>query len=96
MVTTFSLLLRSFGLNGYTELIMQREELKASLVSNLFWINLGIGTILTLVFAGSGQPLALFYHNSDVVQSDAGHVADDWDWLLGLHSYWAVAAGHAF
>lgn len=27
MVTTFSLLLRSFGLNGFTELIMQREEL---------------------------------------------------------------------
>ena len=72
MVTTFSLLLRSFGLNGFTELIMQREELTESLVSNLFWINLGIGTILTLVFAGSGRPLALFYHNSDVVRVTQG------------------------
>ena len=27
MVTTFSLLFRSFGLNGFTELIIQREEL---------------------------------------------------------------------
>jgi len=42
MVTTFSLLLRSFGLAGFTELIMQREELTDSLASNLFWINLGI------------------------------------------------------
>ena len=44
MVTTFNLLFRSFGLNGFTELIMQREELTDSLASNLFWINLGIGT----------------------------------------------------
>jgi O-antigen/teichoic acid export membrane protein len=68
MVTTFSLLFRSFGLNGFTELIMQREEITDSLASNLFWINLGIGTLLTLAFASSGRLLALFYHNSAVVQ----------------------------
>jgi O-antigen/teichoic acid export membrane protein len=72
MVTTFSLLLRSFGLNGFTELIMQREELTDSLASNLFWINLGVGTILTLAFAGSGSLLALFYHNSAVVRVSQG------------------------
>jgi len=68
MVTTFSLLFRSFGLNGFTELIMQREELSHSLASNLFWIELGIGTILTLAFAGSSPLLAVFYHNSAVAQ----------------------------
>ena len=52
MVTTVNLLFRSFGLNGFTELIMQREELSEALASNLFWINLGIGTLLTFVFAG--------------------------------------------
>jgi O-antigen/teichoic acid export membrane protein len=72
MVTTFSLLLRSFGGNGFTELIMQREEVTDSLASNLFWINLGIGAILTLAFAGSGALLALFYHNSAVVQVTRG------------------------
>ncbi len=72
MVTTFSLLLRSFGLNGFTEFIMQSEELTDSLTSNLFWINVGIGTILTLVFASSGPLLALFYHNSDVIQVTRG------------------------
>ena len=72
MVTTFSFLVRSFGLNGFTELILQHEELSDSLVSNFFWINLGIGTIFTLAFAGSGPLLALFYHNSAVAPVTAG------------------------
>ena len=36
MVTTFSLLFYSVGLNGFTEAILQREELHDSLASNLF------------------------------------------------------------
>jgi O-antigen/teichoic acid export membrane protein len=72
MVTTFSLLFRSFGMNGFMELIMQREELTDALTSNLFWVELGIGTILTLAFAGSGHLLALFYHNPAVAPVAAG------------------------
>jgi O-antigen/teichoic acid export membrane protein len=72
MVTTFSLLFRSFGLNGFTELIMQREEISHSLASNLFWINLGIAAILTLGFAGAGPLLALFYHNPAVARVTEG------------------------
>jgi len=72
MVTTFSLLLRSFGLSGFTELIMQRDEMTDSLASNLFWINLGIGAILTLAFASSGRLLAYFFHNPDVVRVTQG------------------------
>src|SRR5206468_5184843 len=55
MVTTFSLLFRSFGLNGFAELIMQCDEITDSLASNLFWINLGIGAVLTIGFASSGS-----------------------------------------
>jgi O-antigen/teichoic acid export membrane protein len=79
MVTTFSLLLRSFGLNGFTELITQREELTHKLASNLFWIDLGIGTILTLGFAGSGPLLAAFYHNAAV-----GHITLAMSLTIGL------------
>jgi O-antigen/teichoic acid export membrane protein len=68
MVTTFSLLFRSFGLNGFTELIMQCEDLTHSLASNLFWIELAIGTALTLAFAGSGPLLAHFYHDPAVAK----------------------------
>lgn len=72
MVTTFSLLFRSFGLNGFTELILQHEDLTHSLASNLFWIELGLGTILTLAFASSGPLLSLFYRNSAVAQVTEG------------------------
>ncbi|MFZ1975897.1 MAG: lipopolysaccharide biosynthesis protein [Candidatus Acidiferrales bacterium] len=72
MVTTFSLLFRSFGMNGFMELMMQREELSHSLASNLFWIELGIGAFLTLAFAGSGPLLALFYHDPIVARVAQG------------------------
>ncbi|MFY9937830.1 MAG: oligosaccharide flippase family protein, partial [Silvibacterium sp.] len=72
MVTTFSLLFRSFGQNGFTELIMQREEMTHSLASNLFWIELWMGAVLTVAFASSGRLLALFYHNPAVTQVAEG------------------------
>src|SRR5437899_12011291 len=51
MVTTFSLLLVNFGLNGFTEAVLQREEISHFLSSNLFWINLAGGLLLTLGLA---------------------------------------------
>src|SRR5277367_3434608 len=72
MVTTVGYLFRSFGQNGFSELIVQREELTDSLASNLFWIELGIGTILALVFAATGVPLARFFHNANVSSAVVG------------------------
>jgi PST family polysaccharide transporter len=63
MVTTFSLLVSSFGLNGFTEVILQREEVSHFLASNLFWINLGAGVFLTIAFAATGPLMAHFYHD---------------------------------
>ena len=64
MVTTFSLLFCSFGLNGFTELILQREKVTDSLASNLFWANVGISVFLTISFVAIGPLLSRFYHNS--------------------------------
>jgi PST family polysaccharide transporter len=72
MVTTFGLLFRSFGFIGFTELIVQRESLTASLTSNLFWIEVGVGAILTLVFASASSLMALFYHNEAVARVAIG------------------------
>ena len=72
MVTTFSLLFCSFGLNGFVELIMQRDEITHGLASNIFWINLGIGLLLTVGFAGSGHLLAQLYHTKPVAQVTEG------------------------
>ena len=61
MVSTFSLLFLNLGLNGFTEAILQREEINHALVSNLFWINTGMGLLLTIGFAGAAPLLARFY-----------------------------------
>jgi PST family polysaccharide transporter len=63
MVTTFSLLLSSFGLNGFTEAILQREDVTHSLASNLFWINISAGVVLTIAFAALGAEMAFFYRD---------------------------------
>lgn len=66
MVTTFSLLLVNFGLNGFTEAVVQRDTITHSLVSNLFWINIAAGFLLTIAFAASGSLMTRFYHNPRV------------------------------
>ena len=72
MVTTFSLLLASFGLAGITEAILQSEKLNRSLASNLFWINLGGAFTLSLAFAGTGSLLAKFYANPHITHVAIG------------------------
>lgn len=72
MVTTFSLLFCSFGLNGFTEAILQREEVTSSLVSNMFWANIGISVFLTVTFIAIGPLLARFYHDALVTAVATG------------------------
>jgi len=63
LVTTFSLILMNFGLNGFTEAVLQREEIDHFLISNLFWINVGVGLLLTVGFAAAGSLLAWLYRD---------------------------------
>lgn len=63
MVTTFSLVLTSFGQNGFTEAIIQWEEFDRRTANNLFWINIGAGLFLSGVFAMAGSLLARFYRD---------------------------------
>jgi len=64
MVTTFSLLFTIFG--GFTEVVLQRDEVDHLLVSNLFWICVGLGVLLTIGFAAAGPLLSRFYDNPRV------------------------------
>ncbi len=61
IATTFSLLLGNFGLNGFTEAILQVEALTEGLASNLFWFNLAAGVVLSVAFAFAGAWIAKFY-----------------------------------
>jgi polysaccharide transporter, PST family len=72
MATTFSLLVASFGLNGFTEAVIQFEEIDQYTVSNLFWLNSVAGLILAIVFAASGTLLARFYGNQLVAKVAVG------------------------
>ena len=60
MVTTFSLFLTGIGQIGFPEAVVQRAEIDHSLASKLFWVNLGIGAILTVGFAAAGLRLQDF------------------------------------
>lgn len=66
MVTTFSLILMNVGLNGLTEAVVQAEEMNHLLASNLFWLNVVAGLLLTAGFAASGSLLADLYHDPRV------------------------------
>lgn len=63
MATTVSLLLASFGLNGFSEAVIQFEEIDQYTASNLFWICSAAGLLLTITFASLGPLLARFYRN---------------------------------
>jgi len=72
MVTTFSLLLVSFGLNGFTDAVIQFEAIDQFTASNLFWLNSGAALVLAIVFAAAGSLLARFYGNPLVTNVAAG------------------------
>jgi len=72
MVTTFSLLLVNFGLNGFMDAVIQFEEIDQHTASNLFWLNSGAGLLLAIAFAASGALLARFYGNPLVANVAAG------------------------
>ncbi|HYM74935.1 MAG TPA: oligosaccharide flippase family protein [Candidatus Dormibacteraeota bacterium] len=72
MVTTFSVLLASVGQIGLPEAIVQAKKMDHRLASNLFWINVGTGALLTVVFAAAGSVLGKLYHDTRVVQVAMG------------------------
>jgi polysaccharide transporter, PST family len=72
MVTTFSLLLVNFGLNGFMDAVIQFEEMDQYTASNLFWLNSVAGLLLAITFVASGALLARFYGNPLVTNVAAG------------------------
>jgi PST family polysaccharide transporter len=61
MVTTFSLLFSNFGINGVTEAVVQQDKLDHAQASNLLWLTLCGGVVLTVGFGAAGSLLARFY-----------------------------------
>jgi O-antigen/teichoic acid export membrane protein len=61
MVTAITGLAQAFADLGLSEATIQHPEISHKQVSNLFWINVAIGLILTSITAGLAPVLARFY-----------------------------------
>jgi PST family polysaccharide transporter len=72
MVSTFSYLLASCGLNGFTEVVIQFEEIDHYTASNLFWLNSAVGVCLAIAFGAAGSLLARLYEDPLVANVAAG------------------------
>ena len=67
MVTAVTAIASGFADLGLTEATIQRKEITHNQVSTLFWINVAIGLLLTLVTAAMAPVLARFYHEPKLV-----------------------------
>ncbi len=73
MVTTFSALLAACGgSSGVPDAVAQCERIDHTTASNLFWISIGLGVVLTSIFAGAGSLLAAFYREPALVSLAVG------------------------
>ena len=66
MVSVVWLLVLNFGYNGFTEAIVQKKDLKSDEVNALFWINLIISVLISLLFFLSSKVLSWAYDDQRV------------------------------
>src|SRR5690348_11763546 len=67
MVTAFTGILdlcRDFGLSAAT---VQRESVTDGQISTLFWVNVGLGTLLAMLMTSLAPVIAHFYHEPRLV-----------------------------
>lgn len=57
-------ILRTFREGGLSTATIQREDVTHAQVSNLFWINLALGAVITSIGCGLAPVVAWFYHDS--------------------------------
>jgi len=63
-ITGFAMIFSNLGLSTAT---IQRTDITHEQVSTLFWINAGIGVLLTLIVAALAPAVALFYKTPELV-----------------------------
>jgi PST family polysaccharide transporter len=68
MVTTVTGFLRVFKDTGLSIATVQREKITHAQVSNLFWINLAVSALCTLILAAAAPIVARFYHDERLIE----------------------------
>lgn len=61
MVSVFSLWLMNFGINGFTEYIVQKKQIDEEEVNSIFWLHILLATLLASSFLPFGSILVYFY-----------------------------------
>src|SRR6266496_1331650 len=67
MVATVMGFLRIFQDAGLSTATVQREEITHAQVSNLFWVNVTVGGVITLLVAASAPAVAWFYREPRLI-----------------------------
>jgi PST family polysaccharide transporter len=67
MVLAFTGVLRVFKDAGLSTATVQREGVTHAQVSNLFWINVVVSGLMSLLVAAAAFPIAMFYHDSRLI-----------------------------
>ena len=65
VVTAFAGLFQDLGLSAA---VIQTKELSHAQKSNLFWLNVLVGLVLTLLVAAASPLVAVFYHREELVE----------------------------
>ena len=68
-ITGIVTLFRELGLSGAT---VQSKTITHDQISTLFWINVGLGTLITLIIAASGPFIARFYDKPELIWVTVG------------------------
>jgi PST family polysaccharide transporter len=61
MVAVFAFPLQAFSVDGFSEAVIQKEELGRSEINAFFWMNIAVSAGLALLLAGAGPLIAWFY-----------------------------------
>lgn len=67
MVTAFSQWFMNFGVNGFTEYIIQKQHISKKEVNSIFWLHVFLATFLASGFACSGFLLVDFYEEPALI-----------------------------
>lgn len=61
MVTAFSMWIMNFGINGFTEYIIQKKDIDTLEINSIFWTHLFLASLLSVCFILFGFFLVYFY-----------------------------------
>lgn len=67
MVAVFSSFVGIFANLGLTSAIIQKKEVSDETLSSTFWINVGVGALMTIALAASAPLLAAFYSEPQLI-----------------------------